>query len=182
MFQPQGLSDLYARFFGDSAELGLLQRRLGALGMTSSVALEVSWDETFKAGTITLNVPEADRRAEALLPAVAAGEPVPVDRLSILMAPIARYRSGLAERYDLRILSFGLKLSFWDRSTGSHCSVTGDLNDPEGARVGPCFRCLHPRSGALELCRDGDAWPARITGDPRGLRMLESALRSQPSG
>ncbi len=180
MFQPLGLSDLYARWFGDPDQLGLVSRRLGALGLSQSAALEVSWDEEAKAGTITLFVPEEDRRAEALLPALEAGGPVPADALSVLMQPLGRYRAGLAERFDLRILSFGLKLGFWDRGTGAYCTVAGDLNDPEGARIGPCFRCLLPREGAVEVCREGDAWPAPVVGDRKAVGMLRSALRSQP--
>lgn len=182
VFEPLGLSDLYIQFFSDRGQLTLLSRRLGALGLGQSAALEVGWDEANKVGTITLFVPEEDRRAEALLPALEGGGPVPVQRLSILMQPLGLYRAALAERFDLRILSFGLKLGFWDRSTGSYCTVPGDLNDPAGERLGACFRCLEPRSGVVELCRQGAAWPAPIEGPTRGLRMLKSALRSQPGG
>ncbi len=176
-----GLSDLYTQFFSDSTQFDLLSRRLGALGLTQSVALEVSWDETNKKGTITMFVPEQDKRAEALIPALDAEAPLPLNQLSVLMQPLGRYRAGLAERYDLRILSFHLRLGWWDRRTGSYCTVGGDVNDPDGERFGPCFRCLEPRAGAVELCRDGASWPAKIGGDPRGLRMLKSALRSQPA-
>lgn len=182
VFDAPGLSQLYVQFFSSQDQLTLLSRRLGALGLTQSAALEVAWDEANKVGTITLFVPEEDRRGEALLPSLEAGEPVPVQRLSILMQPLGLYRGALAERFDLRILSFSLKLGFWDRNTGSYCTAAGALNDPAGTRLGPCFRCLEPRAGVLELCRDGDTWPAPMRGDARGLRMLKSALRSQPAG
>jgi hypothetical protein len=182
IFDPVGLSDLYARFFADPAQLALMSRRFAGLGMTQSIALEVSWDEPMKVGTITVFVPEQDRRGEALLPSLESEGAVPVDQLSILLQPVARYRAALAERFDLRILSFHLRLGFWDRSTGSYCSIRGDTNDPNGDRFGACFRCLEPRAGVVELCRSAPAWPAPITGDVRGLRMLRSALKSQPAG
>lgn len=174
------LSPLYTNFFGTTEAVSLLSRRLGALGLSGSVALEVRWDEEDKAGQITLFVPEDDRSGERLADAVRAGSPAPVQDLGVLMRIVASYRAELAERFDLRILAFGLRLAFWDRQTGSYCSVGDVLNDPLGAQVGPCFRCLVPPRGPQELCRQGDAWPAVIVGDKRGLRMLESALRSEP--
>ncbi len=181
LLDTASLSPLYANFFGTQETLRLLSRRLGALGLEASVALEVRWDEEHKAGSITLFVPEDDRTGERLADAVKAGAPVPAQHLGVVMQILAKYRSELAERFDLRILAFGLRLAFWDRQTGSYCSVGDVLNDPKGEQVGPCFRCLVPAKGAQELCRDGEAWPAVITGEKRGLRMLESALRSDPS-
>jgi hypothetical protein len=148
--------------------------------MDRPVTLEVAWDEEHKAGTITLRVPEEDDRAAALVDALGAGEPVDVNQLSPLMGLVGRYRSTLAQRFDLRILSFHSRLVWWDRSSGSTCEGRGDLNDPEGARLGPCFSCLVPQVGRLQVCREGDAWPAPITGDPRALRLLGAAWKSQP--
>ena len=180
-YKPIGLSPLYARFFADDEAMAKLGRDLGRTFDVGSVALEVTWNETEKSGAITLFVPETDRRGEVLADAIAAGQPVPAHRLRRLFAPLAAYRSDLGARYDLRLLSFDIRLAFWDRRTGGHCSIGGDIGDPDGKKVGPCFRCLDTREGGrVEVCRDGDVWPAKLTGNKRIIRHVESALRSNP--
>jgi hypothetical protein len=180
-YKPIGLSPMYVRFFADPAAMDRLGRDLGRTFDAESVAFEVSWNETEMSGAITLFVPENDRRGEEVADAIAAGEPVPAQRLKRLLAPVATYRGWLGARYDLRILSFDIRLAFWDRGTGGHCSIGGDIGDPEGKKVGPCFRCLDPREGGrVEVCRDGDSWPALLTGKKHVARQVESALRSDP--
>ena len=180
-YKPLGLSPLYARFFADEAAMDRLARDLGRTFDAESVAFEVTWNETEKSGAITLFVPETDRRGEAIADAMAAGLPVPAQRLKRLLAPLATYRSSLGARYDLRILSFDIRLAFWDRRSGGHCSIGGDIGDPEGKKIGPCFRCLDPREGGrVEVCRDGDSWPAELAGKGHVIRQVESALRSNP--
>ena len=111
----------------------------------------------------------------------ASGEPVPAQKLRRMLAPLAAYRSWLGARYDLRILSFDVRLAFWDRRSGGHCSIGGEIGDPEGKRLGPCFRCLDPREGGrVEVCRDSETWPAMLTGKKHVIRQVESALRSNP--
>jgi len=180
LLSPVNLSPLYANYFGSEGPVTALSRELGALGWTGSVAIEVAWDEVNKAGTITMFVPERDEHAARLIPALEAGGAVDGRSLQALIAPLGRYRAALGGRFDLRILAFNLRLSWWDRSTGSHCSGTGDFNDPDGRRLGPCFRCLEPRFGGMDLCREGEEWPGVIAGDKAGLRMLQRAWRAEP--
>lgn len=180
-YKPIGLAPMYARFFADETAMGQLAVDLGRVYDVDSVAFEVSWNETEKSGAITLFVPETDHRGEALARAIANDQPVPAQRLRKLMRPLARYRGWLGARYDLRILSFDIRLAFWDRRSGGHCSIGGEIGDPEGRRVGPCFRCLNPRQGGrVEVCRDGEEWPAHLTGNKHVIRQVESALRSNP--
>jgi len=180
-FKPIGLSPMYVRFFSDEAALQQLALDLGRVYDAGSVAVEVTWNEAEFSGAITLFVPETDHRSEALARAIAADDPVPAQRLRRLLRPLASYRSWLGGRYDLRILSFDIRLAFWDRRSGGHCSIGGELGDPEGRKIGPCFRCLNPRAGGrVEACRDGDTWPAKLTGDKAVIRQVESALRSNP--
>jgi hypothetical protein len=180
--KPIGLAPLYQRFFADEVATDNLRQRLGrTFEGAGSVAVEVTWNDHDKAGSITLFVPEMDRTGERLADAIVAGDPVPVQRLAPLMRPLAKYREELASRYDLRILSFDIRLAFWDRRTGSHCSIGGAVGDPEGRKLGPCFRCLDPRAGGrVEVCRDGEAWPARVEGEKKTIRQVQSALRSNP--
>jgi len=176
-----GLSPLYTRFFGDEAALGTLAVDLGAVFEAPSLALDVVWSETEKAGTITLHVPESHRGGEPLAAALAAGDPVPAQELGPLLAPLGRYREALGGRYDLRILSFDIRLAFWDHGSGSYCSIGGELGDPAGQLLGACFRCLDVRAGGgVQVCRDEPAWPARVSGEKRIVRMLTRALKSNP--
>ena len=180
-YKPIGLSPLYARFFSDETAMRQLGEDLGRTFDADSVAFEVTWNETEMSGAITLFVPETDLRGERLADAIAAGEPVPAQKLRRMLAPLAAYRSWLGARYDLRILSFDVRLAFWDRRSGGHCSIGGEIGDPEGKRLGPCFRCLDPREGGrVEVCRDSETWPAMLTGKKHVIRQVESALRSNP--
>jgi len=181
-YKPIGLAPQYAQYFGDADTLGRLAADLGALTPADSAALEVAWDDVAKAGSITLYVPEVDTRGEAVADAIEAGEPVPADLLRPLMGTIGSYRANLGGRYDLRILSFELRLSFWDKRTGTNCWIPGAIGDSEGTEIGPCFVCLDFRAegGHVSGCRDGDAWPAQLTGDKPVLRRIGSAVRSNP--
>jgi len=181
-YTPKGLSALYARFFGDEEALDRLAVDLGRELSADSVALEVVWNDVDKAGGIILYVPETDRRGEPLADAVQSGAPLDMTELSRLMGAVGRYREYLGGRYDLRILSFEMRLSFWDARLGSNCWIGGAIGDPEGTQVGPCFVCMDHRAegGHVRACRDGDAWPAPLEGEDRALRRVRSALRSNP--
>lgn len=181
-YKPIGLASLYARFFGDEEALGRLAVDLGRELSADSVALEVIWNDEEKAGGIVLYVPETDRRGERLADQVAARAPLDMTEASALMAAVGRYREYLGGRYDLRILSFEQRLSFWDARWGSSCWIGGAIGDPEGSQIGRCFVCLDPKAegGHVQACRDGDAWPAPLAGEERVLRRVQSALRSNP--
>ncbi|MCP4870569.1 MAG: hypothetical protein GY898_17840 [Proteobacteria bacterium] len=181
-YKPLGLSSQYAQYFGEAGAIERLSQDLGAVTPADSAALEVAWDNTEMAGTITLFVPEVDTHGEALVEAIEGKTDVPVPSLQPLLRTIGAYREYLGGRYDLRILSFELRLSFWDKRSGTNCWINGAIGDPEGNLFGPCFRCLDFRAegGYLEACRDGEGWPAPVTGDKDARRRITSALESTP--
>lgn len=182
-YKPLGLSSQYAQYFGEAGAIQRLSEDLGAVTPADTAALEVAWDQSEMAGTITLFVPEVDVRAVPVADAIEEGTgPVAADALQPLMRTIGAYREYLGGRYDLRILSFELRLSFWDKRSGTNCSISGEIGDPEGNLVGPCFRCLDFRAedGYLTVCRDGEAWPSTVAGDDDARRRVSSALRSTP--
>ncbi|MEE2827810.1 MAG: hypothetical protein VX498_01365, partial [Myxococcota bacterium] len=127
-------------------------------------------------GRFTLYVPVGEARALPMAEAIAARQPLDPSVLSPLLAPLADLRSALSGRFDLRFLGFRLELAFLHAESGEHCLIPGDLNDPEGRRVGACFRC-GPGGQGQALCREGDQWPGLISGSPAELEQLGGALR-----
>ncbi len=183
-FKPMGLSSLYAGYFADEVAIRTLREELGKVTPADSVAMDVVWDNTDLSGAIILHVPEIDTHGESVAAAMEAGEPVPAADLSPLLGTIGAYREYLGGRYDLRILSFELRLSFWDKRTGGACWATGAIGDPAGRELGPCFYCSDFRAegGRIAACREesDEAWPGKVTGEKRTIRLVSSALRSNP--
>ena len=104
-----------------------------------------------------------------------AAQPVDVFEMEQLIAPLGRFRAALGARFDLRFLSFELRVVFHDPGSGRSCMATGLSADSTGGKVAPCFSCLLA-AGPETMCRVGDTWPARLSGSPEGLAQFAAAL------
>ncbi len=174
--QMEGLSPLYKGFFSDPPLKEQLARDLGPHVDSRSATIKVVWDEETVTGTISMLVPDG----EALLAATGKTfsdseilDPAPLDAY---LRGIEGYRTSVGERYDLRVLSFGLTLELWDPHTECRClwgAVTGADDDAE---LGPSLVCHDPFGKVLELNRDGDVWPAPIKGNKKARKALKGAL------
>ena len=174
---PHGLSDLYIGFFADPDALDGLSKRLGHVLDDASVTVEINWNEEKHYGLISLLVPD---RADVGVPVaeqIAAAGPVDPARLRALLGSVGAWRAELGGKFDLRLLSFETRIVFWDEQSGSRCWMNGPLNDPSGLLLPDCFVCALPTGTEEQLCRQGAAWPAPITGSRRAVSMLGSALR-----
>ncbi len=176
-----GLSPLYEGFAVDPAAVEVLSLRLGSVVDAPHVTVEVAWDEAALAGTFTLLVPDAFAPGAGVADSVAADEPVDLAPLQPLLASLGAYRADLGSRFDVRLMSFGIRLGLWDHATGSRCYADGAPQDPDGLRFGECLACAHPRTGEGLLCFDGPSRPGRLKGPKNLRRMLESSLRPAPS-
>ena len=177
-FQPVNLTPLYQGFLADPRAIAVLRSGLAGRLSAPSVPLKVVWDQRTMSAMITLHMPERDERFELLADAVADNQPVAAQEVQPLLAALGAYRAYLGASFDLRILSFGIRLSWWDPDSASHCTIAGVTNDPEGRELAPCFECVHVGDEELRMCRAGEKWPALLGGPDAGRRMLSSALRS----
>lgn len=177
-FQPVNLAPLYQGFLADPDAIAVLRSGLAGRLSAPVVPLKVVWDQRTMSAMITLHMPERDARFESLADAVAGNQPVAVQEVQPLLAALGAYRAYLGARFDLRILSFGIRLSWWDPDSASHCTIGGTTNDPEGRELAPCFECIHVGDEELRMCRTGEQWPAPLAGPTAGRKMLSSALRS----
>lgn len=174
--QMENLSPLYKGFFSHESFVQALASDLARSIRSRSATVKVIWSPTDSLGSIHLLVPDGeDALAEA-------GRRLPEDRwleaspLAPYVEALDGYRSALGERYDLRILSFGLALEVWDPHTENRClwptvQVGGEL-----PVLGGTLTCRDPFGKAEELTRDGDTWPARIKGDKKARKALAGAL------
>jgi len=175
---PKGLSPLYEGFFQDGDALTAFSKRLGSvLSHERPVTVEVTWTEERLEGVITLLVPDADDAGEAVAAQIDAGGPVDPSSIQPLVGSVGSWRADLGNRFDLRLLSFETRTVWWDHVSGSRCWMQGPMNDPEGTALSDCFVCLPPGGTEETVCRDGEAWPAELTGSKRAKSMLASALR-----
>ena len=140
-----------------------------------NVLVEGAWEGDDLGGRISLLVPLGEARNQSVAEGVERGEQVNPAGLERLLAPLGSFRAGLAARFDLRFLSFDIELVFHDPKTGRACTVRGAENDPEGRSVAPCIRC-RTAAGSESVCREGTAWPARVSGSEEALSQLVRAL------
>jgi len=173
-YLPEGLSPLYRGFMADPQAIALLRTSLVGHMDSPIATLKVVWDQPQQHGTITLHVSEQEKRFEPLADAVEAGASLPMDEVRPLLMAVGAYRADLGARFDLRLLSFSIRLSWWDPASGSHCTLSGVLNDPVGERMSPCFSCVHVGADELKVCRTEDG----VTGSAAARSMLADALRS----
>jgi len=179
-FKPDGLSPTYKNYTGDPAAIHQLRANLKGWVRGDTLVLKVHWDERLKHGTFTLHLPEADERWDPVSEAVKGGGIVDLATIQPVLAALGAYREELGARFDLRLLAFDIRLSWWDKRSGSHCTLSGVANDPEGSDPARCFKCVDFRAGIHDICRAGDAWPSPVAGPKKGIRMLSSALQSTP--
>ena len=174
-YLPEGLSPLYEGFMADPQAVSVLRRALTGHLATPVATLKVVWDQVQQHGTITLHISEQDKRFSALADAVEVGAALPMDYVKPLLAAVGAYRADLGARFDLRLLSFSIRLSWWDPDSGSHCTLGGAANDPEGLRMAQCFSCVHMGDEELRVCRTEDG----VSGSEAARSMLANALRSK---
>ena len=174
---PKGLSDLYEGFFADPDALDGLSKRLGHVLDDPSVTVEVVWTEEKHHGLISLLVPDRADVGEPVARQVDAGGPVDPAPLRSLLGSVGAWRAELGGKFDLRLLSFETRIVFWDEQTGSRCWMSGPMNDPTGLELADCFVCALPKGKMEDVCRQGDAWPAPLTGSKRAVSMLGAALK-----
>jgi hypothetical protein len=177
LIEPLGLAPLYQGFVGDPKALDNLSRRMGSTVTAPTVKLVVSWDESRFEGVFTLLVPDGFEAAASMADAIEADAPVDTAPLQPLLASLGAYRLELGERFDVRLMSFEIRLGMWDSRTGSRCYAPGALQDARGRGFADCFVCAHPRTGEGEVCFTGPERPGTLTGPKTLRRMLGSSLR-----
>ncbi|HCP46517.1 MAG TPA: hypothetical protein DIU15_10760 [Deltaproteobacteria bacterium] len=179
-FKPDGLSPTYENYTGDPSVIHRLRANLKGRVAGDTLVLKAHWDERHKHGTFTLHLPEADTRWDSLSKKVKDGGTLDLGTVQPVLAALGAYRADLGARFDLRLLAFDIRLSWWDKRSGSHCTLSGVANDPDGETPSRCFKCVDFRVGIHEICRTETSWPSTVEGPKKGLKMLSSALRSTP--
>lgn len=174
--QMENLSPLYKGFFSHEPFVQALASDLAGFIRSRSATVKVIWSPTDSLGSIHLLVPDGeDALAEA-------GRRLPEERwleaspLAPYVKALDGYRSALGERYDLRILSFGLALEVWDPHTENRCLWPTETVGGETPVLGGTLTCRDPFGESEELTREGDAWPAKIKGDKKARKALAGAF------
>ena len=182
LIRDRDLSPTYIGYIHNADVLASLQERITVLWPGMSVVVVVAWDGNERGGRFTLYVPGPGPGTRELASAIRSAEPVSAEPLSRLMTPLGLYRRDLAERFDIRFLSFDVQLVFLGRTGGSVCAVYGEANDPEGSGIGACFRCGSTPGAEDEasVCREGESWPAVLTGEEVDLLRLAELLSGGP--
>jgi len=173
--RPSGLTPIYAGYLQNPELAAVLAQELGGLWPGMNVLVEGAWTSMSEGGSISLFVPLGEGRTPVVAAALRADEPVDVSEIEHLMAPLGHFRAALGARFDLRFLSFELRVVFHEPRSGRSCVATGGPADPTGSQVASCFTCSRP-SGPERMCRVGDAWPARLSGSPEVLAQFAAAL------
>jgi hypothetical protein len=170
-----GLSSIYVGYVKNPELAAAFADDLGAIWPGMTVVVEATWEGMAEGGYLKLIVPFGEARAGSVADSLKAAEPLDVRPIEALMAPLGRFRASLGGRFDLRFLSFELQLVFHDPRSARTCIARGAPGDSSGGTLAPCFECAGPE-GPQQLCRQGDAWPAILKGDPAGLDQLAAAL------
>jgi hypothetical protein len=173
--RPVGLTPIYSGYFQNSELTQVLAADLGAFWPGMNVMVECSWESMAEGGALSLFVPLGEGRTPGLSSSLRGGQPIGVESIARLMAPLGSFRAALGARFDLRFLGFALRVVFHDPRSGRSCVATGAPGDPSGREVGACFECSSPR-GAVQLCRAGEVWPASLIGPADALDQLAAAL------
>lgn len=173
--RPTGLTPIYAGYLQNPELAATLAMDLGGLWPGMTVLVEGAWASMAEGGSLSLFVPLGEGRTPRVAAAVRAAQPVDVFEMEQLIAPLGRFRAALGARFDLRFLSFELRVVFHDPGSGRSCMATGLSADSTGGKVAPCFSCLLA-AGPETMCRVGNTWPARLSGSPEGLAQFAAAL------
>ncbi len=175
--QMEGLAPLYKGFFSERTPVAALGTALAPHVASRSVTVKAIWVEETVTGSIQMLVPDG----ETALARAGAGLRDGGDRLDIAplapyVAALDGYRTALGERYDLRILSFGLALELWDPHSEYRC-LWPTVDDPQtGPELGPVLTCRDPFGESYEISREGGSWPASIGGHKKARKALRGAL------
>jgi len=174
--QLEGLSPLYKGFFSDPPLKAQLARDLGPHVDSRSATVKVVWDEDTVSGTISMLVPDGEPLLVAVGKEFTGSETVDPGALDAFLRAIEGYRTRVGERYDLRVLSFGLTLELWDPHSECRCLWAAVKGDSDAAELGPSIVCHGPFGKTLELLRDGERWPAPVAGSKKAKKALQGAL------
>jgi len=128
-----GVGGLYKGFFSDSKAVAALGENLTG-SVTSPALVHVRYSEADLAGSIALEVTPSEL---LLSPGVSEKGNVVLQDLAPALAALAKYRSAIAGRFDLRVDTFKILLL---ASKGSHVCVLGAAGPmpPDGSLVSPC--------------------------------------------
>jgi len=174
--QLEGLSPLYKGFFSDAPLEEGLARDLGPHVDSRSATVKVVWHEPTVTGTISLLVPDGEPLLTAAGKRFADDATLDPVTLDAYLRAIEAYRTAVGERYDLRVLSFGLTLELWDPHTECRCLWPAVTGADDSAEFGPLITCHDPFGKLLELERSGDVWPAEVKGTKKAKKALKGAL------
>jgi len=177
--QTEGLSPLYKGFFRHAPFVAQLAEDLGPHVRSRSATVKVVWDEPTVTGTVQLLVPDGEEPLAAVGRSLARDERIDAAPLQPYVAALDAYRQSVGERYDLRVLSFGIALELWDPRSECRCLwaiVAGDAAQGDSPVLGPTITCRDPFGKAYDLTADGDSWPAEIRGHKKGKKALSGAL------
>lgn len=149
VFVWHGVGPLYQGFFTTQDAVTTLATDL-APWVSGRANVAVYWDEEDDIGRIRLNLlPGTLPR-----PVGGAGELVALHELAPLTTALARYRSTLASRFDLRIESFRVELESVRGTKACVIGLTG-TPPPDGRVLNPCVqingidRCGSPEAAGV---------------------------------
>lgn len=174
--QLEGLSPLYKGFFSDPPLKAQLSQALGPHVDSRSATIKVVWDEPTVSGTISMLIPDGEALLTATGKTFADSETLDPTPLDAYLRAIEGYRTSVGDRYDLRVLSFGLALELWDPHTECRCLWDAVTGVDDVAELGPSLACHDPFGKVLQLQREGDAWPAPVKGSKKAKKALKGAL------
>lgn len=174
--QMEGLSPLYKGFFSDPPFKAQIARDLGPHVDSRSATVKVVWHEPTVTGTISLLVPDGEPLLAAVGKRFVDDATLHPSLLDAYLRTIEGYRTAVGERYDLRVLSFGLTLELWDPHTECRCLWPTVNSADDRAQLGPHITCHDPFGKLLELERSGDSWPAEVQGNKKAKKALKGAL------
>ena len=177
--QTEGLSPLYKGFFRHPPFVAQLAENLGPHVRSRSATVKVVWDEPTVTGTIQLLVPDGEEPLAVVGRGLSKEDRLDTVPLQPYVTALDAYRGAVGDRYDLRVLSFGIAMELWDPRSECRCLwpvVAGGGARGDSPVPGPTITCREPFGEAYELSADGDAWPAEIRGHKKGKKALLGAL------
>ena len=172
--QTEGLSPLYKGFFRHPPFVTQLAADLGPHVRSRSATVKVVWDEPTVTGTIQLLVPDGEDSLATMGRGLSQEERLDATPLQPYVAALDGYRRAVGDRYDLRVLSFGIALELWDPR--SECRCLWPVASGDSPLPGPTITCLDPFGKSYDLGADGDTWPAGVRGHKKGKKALLGAL------
>ena len=158
-----GIGRLHQSFFGETGAVGRLGADLSTT-MKTPAKVRIAYDDTAVRGEI-----HAVADAGALLtPLTADGEVFGLQSLAPITMALARYRSGVAMRYDLRIHNFEVGVE--STRGGLRCVISPvKTRPPDGRVISPCVSI-----GGVATC--GELGEAGVRFSPTAASQLRVCL------